>query len=359
MKVHSLKLLNGLKVVELASVLAGPSVGTFLAEQGARVIKIENPHTGGDPTRQWKTGLEDSKSSISAYYASANWGKEILFRDLKNPDHRAELQSELADTDILIHNFKPGDEAKFDLDYAALKSAFPKLIVAHVSGYEMDDSRPAFDIVLQAESGFMSINGTTESGPVKLPLPLVDILAAHHMKEALLLGLIRRTSTGTGCFVHVSLFDAAIASLTNVANNVLMGQMDPGPMGSLHPNIAPYGEMLVTSDGHSIVLAVGTDHQFESLCAALGSDPGFVKEFSTNKQRLKDRLRLGQELNRMAGQFSLDGLEKSLVQKKVPFGRIRSVKSVLKNLPEHYFLNEVMEGNETIRLRSSIFSIHT
>jgi len=351
------KILDGLRVIELASILAGPSVGTFLAEQGAHVTKIENPKTGGDPTRNWKTTAEDPTSTISAYYCSVNWGKDSLKIDLKDASGHAQLLSLLGSADVLIHNFKGGDDAKLQLDYASLKSQFPKLIVAHISGYEVSDTRPAFDLAIQAESGLLSINGTKESGPVKMPIAFVDILAAHQLKEAILLSLIQRGISEKGCYIHVSLFDAAVSCLTNIANNVLMGGMDPGLSSNLHANIAPYGEMLVSSDGHSIVLAVGTDHQFAELCSILGADEQFQNKFSTNLARLSERKYLGDELLRLSSKKTLSELETALVEHKVPFGRIKSVKHVLGQLPENYFLNQDIEGHPTKRIRSAVFSI--
>lgn len=350
-------LLKGIKVVELASILAGPSVGMFFAELGAEVIKVENPTTGGDATRTWKTALEDPKSSISAYYASINWGKKVLFIDLKSQEGKNQVKDLLKDADVLIYNFKAGDEIKLGFDYESLKSQFPRLIIGHISGYDLDDHRPAFDLVLQAETGFISINGNPETGPVKMPLPLIDIMAAHQIKEALLAGLVRRFTSGSGCYFHVSLFDSGVASLVNMANNVLMGGMDPGLTGSLHPNISPYGETLVSADGQSFIMAVGNDHQFKGLCISLNAPESIYEQYSTNIVRIRKRKDLDIQLNELASKVNSDELEKKMVENGVPFGRVRTVKQVVSNLPESYFLRERMEGNDTVRIRSAMFKI--
>lgn len=348
----------GISIVELASVLAGPSVGTFFAELGARVIKVENPTTGGDPTRQWKTEKEKPESGISAYYASANWGKEVLYLDLKKPHDYQHIKELIQAADILLMNFKPADERRYGLDYESLKIEFPSLIVGHINGFP-DDNRPAFDIVLQAETGLMSLNGQVGSAGLKWPLPIVDILAAHQLKEGILTALYQRQKTGKGSHVIVSLFDSAIASLFNVGTNVLMGDTDPRSLGELHPNIAPYGEMLLTGDQKRIVLAVGTDRQFASLCKILGADPTLVIDFSTNQDRVKRREELRKELQKLAGNFQFDDLCRALTHENVPFGRVKTVKSVLSELSEKYFLREKSGNVNTVRLRTAVFTIRS
>lgn len=347
--------LKGIKVVELASILAGPSVGMFFAELGAEVIKVENPRTGGDATRQWKTKYEDASSPVSAYYASINWGKKVEFLDLKSDEGKKRVFELLESADVLVYNYKAGDEVKLGMDYSSLKERFPKLIIGHISGYDLDDHRPAFDLVLQAETGFISINGSPQTGPVKMPLPLIDILAAHQLKEAMLAGLIRRYKTGKGGYFHVSLFDAGVATLVNMSNNVLMGGMDPGLTGSLHPNIAPYGETLRASDGKSFVLAVGTDEQFKGLCKSLNAPDEVMNRFSTNVIRVREREALDNALNTLAAEIPGAELATRMTDNSVPYGNVRSVKEVVEKLPERYFLREKTEGVNTVRIRSAMF----
>lgn len=347
--------LQGITVVELASVLAGPSVGTFLAELGATVIKVENPKTQGDTTRKWKTAGEDPNAAISSYYASANWNKQVVFLDLSDAGDRQQLHTHLASADILLENFKPGDALKFGLDYATLKPLYPKLITGHIQGFP-ESGRPAFDIVLQAETGYLSLNGAAPDG-LKWPLPIIDILAAHQLKEGLLVALLKRAQSGKGAFVSVSLYEAAVASLFNVAGNVLMGNADPVALGRLHPNISPYGETITSSDGTTIVLAVGTDQQFRELCVVLGLNEEFQKKFSTNSIRLAHRTELENMLRKNGSALPFNVLERKLIGHKVPFGRIRTVKEVLGIQPENAFLRETIENVNTVRMRTGIFSI--
>src|ERR1035437_2769189 len=176
-----------LKVVELAGVLAGPSVGLFFAELGAEVIKIENKKTGGDVTRSWKLPEEDKNSDVSAYFLSVNFLKKHLFLDLNAESDYKKCIAQIKNADIVIVNYKKGDDKKLKLDYATLKKINSKLIYASINGFSDTDERVAYDLILQAESGFMSVNGTPESGPLKMPVALIDIIAAHHLKEAILL----------------------------------------------------------------------------------------------------------------------------------------------------------------------------
>ncbi len=348
-------ILKGIKVIELASVLAGPSVGSFLAEMGATVIKVENPETDGDTTRKWKSAGEDQDSPVSAYYASANWGKESIFLNLKLDEDRTILSQLLSDADIILENFKPGDNTKFKLDYKTIKSLYPKIIVGHIQGFP-DSDRPAFDIVLQGETGFMSLNGSGPAG-LKWPLPIVDILAAHQLKEGILLALLQRQKTNCGAFVSVSLFDAAVASLFNIAGNVLMGDADPKSTGRLHANIAPYGETITTSDRITLVLAAGTDHQFQELCSILGVPEDIKARFSTNQKRLTHRTDLENTLQNHAKNFVFADLEHALIGSKVPFGMVKTVKEVINSLPANSFLGQMIEGVNTVRMRTGIFKI--
>ncbi len=346
---------NGVIVVELASVLAGPSVGSFFAEMGATVIKVENPKTQGDTTRKWKTPNEDPDAPVSSYYASANWKKQVVYLDLTQSRDIEKLHDYLKDATILLENFKPGDDIKFGLDYQSLKSLYPKLIVGHIQGFP-DNDRPAFDVVLQAESGYISLNGNGGEN-FKWPLPIVDILAAHQLKEGLLLALIQKQETHEGCFVSVSLFDAAISALHNIAGNVLMGNSNPTSLGRLHPNIAPYGETITSSDGITLVLAVGTDKQFTELCVVLCLSIDYQNKYSTNTQRVSDRTSMEIELRSKASAISFDVLQQELIARKIPFGRVKTVKEVLDSLPEDAFLCETIEGVDTVRMRTGIFKI--
>ncbi|MBA3970778.1 MAG: CoA transferase [Bacteroidetes bacterium] len=349
-----------LKVVELANVLAGPAVGMFFAELGADVIKIENRTTGGDVTRSWKLPSEDKTLNTSAYYASVNWNKKVRLLDIKNKDERAKVYELLRDADIVITNYKAGDAVKLGMDFDTLKKINPTLIYAHLSGFGEDSKRTAFDIVLQAETGYMFMNGTTESGPIKMPVALIDILAAHQLKEGILVALINRIKTGAGCKVTVSLFDAAVASLANQATNWLMAAHDPQPMGSLHPNIAPYGELFTTADQKLIVLAVGNDKQFKQLCAVLKLNTATANEkFISNTDRVRNRKELFEVLQTEIIKHSSDELMKELINADVPAGLIKSVKELLENKSCEKLILEEKDATGIIssRIKTSIFNI--
>ena len=349
------KPLSGLKVLELASVLAGPAVGTFLAELGASVIKIENPKTGGDVTRSWKLASEDPTSDSSAYFASVNYGKEHRFFDLKVKEDLAQVQQLASESDIIIANYRKGQAERFGLDYKTLRAQNPKLIYANITGFGPDESRPAFDVVLQAETGYMFMNGQPENEPTKMPVALIDVLAAHQLKEAILLALLNREKGGEGALVEVSLFDAAVSALTNQASNWLMNGHIPQRIGSLHPNIAPYGEILCTKDDKMIVLAVGSDAQFASLCNVLELD-GLVTDvrFSTNQQRIENRLVLNQLLQAKAGNVACGKLMDAFLAKNIPAGVVKNLKDVFESESAK---NLVVEDGQNKRVSQIAFKI--
>ena len=241
-------MLQDLRVLELASVLAGPSVGQFFAELGAEVIKIENLKTDGDITRTWK-GAGEQTDDRSAYFCAVNWGKKSVAVDLSTEIGRQLVQKIATKSDVVIASYKPGDAEKLGVSYEQLKKVNEKIIYGQVTGYGSDNDRVGYDAVIQAESGFMDLNGEKGGTPTKMPVALVDVLAGHHLKEGLLLALLKRERTGEGSFVEVSLIQTAISSLTNQATNWLVAGKVPSRAGSAHPNIAPYGESVLTKDG--------------------------------------------------------------------------------------------------------------
>lgn len=327
-------MLPNLLVVEIASVLAGPLCGMFFAELGARVIKVENARTKGDVTRSWRSAAESAEDDISAYFASANFGKESIALDFTNTEDMRLVLSIVSRADILLHNFKKGDDLKFGLSYEQCSVLNPKLIYAHISGYGSEDNRTGYDAVIQAESGFMSMNGEPGTPPTKLPVALMDILAAHHLKEGILLALLERAITGKGSHVHVSLMDAALASLANQATNYLMGGFVPQQSGSNHPNIAPYGTLFSTKDEKLILFAVGTDSQFSALCSLLGIDELARDEhYSTNKARVLNRSTLHKKLQAAIASHNATELMFQCQQQHIPAGVVNSMDEVM-NLPQ-------------------------
>lgn len=348
-----------LKVIELANVLAGPAVGLFFAELGADVIKIENKLTQGDVTRSWKIPTEDKNNPSSAYFASVNWNKKSIFVDLNIPEERQLVYELIKQADIVISNYKYGDDVKLQMDYESLRKINSQLIYAQISGFGNKSSRTAYDLILQAETGFMFMNGTPSSGPLKMPVALIDILAAHQLKEGILVALIKRMKTSKGSYVTASLEHSAVASLANQASNWLMAGHNHQPSGSLHPNIAPYGEIFITADTKSMVLAIGNDKQFNKLCELLNcihliSDA----KFTTNTQRVIHREELFENLQKSIKQKHSKILLKELIENDVPAGIIKSVKEVFENKSlSSMILEETDDNRISKRVKTAIFKI--
>lgn len=347
---------SNLVVIDLSTVLAGPSVGTFFAELGARVIKVENPKVP-DVTRSWKLGSEEPTSSVSAYFSSINYNKEYLQLDLKNNNDYQQFLELVAQADILLSNFKLGDDVKFNIQDSVLRAVNPRLICGKITGFGDESDRVAYDLILQAETGFMSMNGTAESGPVKMPVALIDVLAAHHLKEALLLALMERSKNGIAKTVTVSLYDAAVASLANQASNYLMEDKIPQRIGSLHPNIAPYGEIFETKDKALITFAIGSDVHFQKLCAflkitELSIDPKFV----SNVNRVQHRTALQTLLQDKLAHYSSDEVLSNMLENNVPCGKIKNLEEVFNdNSAKELIRSEQIEGKETKRVTSLAF----
>ncbi len=351
-----MKVLEGLKVIDASTVLAGPSVATFLAELGAKVTKFEHPKFG-DVTRSWRLSSESSASSVSAYFSSVNYLKNYEKLDLASEDGLNYFLAQLNDTDILITNFKKGDAEKFGIDDNKLLEINPRLIIAKINGYGEDSDRVAYDLILQAESGFMSMNGTPESGPVKMPVAFIDVLAAHHLKEGILLALYEREKSGKGKALSVSLYDAAVSSLVNQASNYLMLGHIPQRIGSLHPNIAPYGELFHTSDGATITFAIGSNSHFIKLCSTLGlTDLNNDNRFLDNQLRVKNRASLYQIIKSKIDSMESSSLLSQLEELNVPAGKVKNLEEVFSDESAQSLIREeLIDGVQTKRITSIVF----
>ncbi|MEM9919567.1 MAG: CoA transferase [Bacteroidota bacterium] len=352
--------MENLKVVELASVLAGPAVGMFFAELGASVTKVENRTTGGDVTRCWKAPGEDPQAAASAYYHSVNYHKTVWQKDLRDPSDRAEVKALIREADIVISNFKTSSAIKLGMDPESLRAENPRLIYAQLHAFGEGNDRPAFDIVLQAEAGFMYMTGEADRDPVRMPVALIDLLAAHQLKEGILLALLKRQQSGRGSYVSTSLLEAAIASLANQATNWLMAGHLPGRMGSQHPNIAPYGDVFYSKDGRPVVLAAGTERQFEGLCRCLGleglkDDPRFVD----NASRVRHREALRECLRPAFQHFDRRALMAAFQAEGVPAGSIRNMQEVFELPQAQRMILEQQEGEGYVsrRVRTVAFQI--
>lgn len=344
---------SNLKVIDLSTVLAGPSVGTFFSELGADVVKIEHPNHL-DVTRSWKLPSENEGDINSAYFSSVNYRKKYLRLDLKNEKDYSHFIELVSSADILLSNFKKGDAEKLKMTDSILRSLNPGLIHGKISGFGTESDRVAYDLILQAESGFMSMNGTAESGPVKMPVALIDVLAAHHLKEGLLISLLERSVSRKGQTVSVSLFDAAICSLTNQASNFLMEGKIAQRIGSLHPNIAPYGELFSTKDNRTITFAIGSDIHFSKLCNYLNLSTLINdKRFDSNPSRVKNRTVLSKILQKEILNQDCNALMNAMHKDFVPVGEIKSINTVLNTYDAQSLIrDEKMDDKQTRRITS-------
>lgn len=318
--------LAGVRVLELASVLAGPLAGTALAERGATVTKVERP-PHGDVTRTWRSEGETTGAE-SAYWMAANGGKHVVMQDLSSAEGRAWLEAELDRSDVLFENYKAADLARFGLEPEAVRRRWPRLVRVRLVGFPDAPDRLAYDVVVQAETGFMAVNGAVDGPPVRLPVALMDVLASHQMRTAALEGLLRRATTGQGCIATVSLEASGLSALANLATEWLVNGQIPTRRGSEHPHIAPYGDLLPCRDGF-VVLAVGTDRQFSGLCSVLGWPEGPTDpRFATNPARVRHRTALNAALAARSAERTLTDLGTALLAASVPAGRIRTLDDV-------------------------------
>ncbi|MEQ8483890.1 MAG: CaiB/BaiF CoA-transferase family protein [Pseudomonadales bacterium] len=323
--------LAGLRVIELASILAGPITGQFLAELGADVIKVENPATGGDPTRSWRLASEAEDADPCAYFSCANWGKRSIALNVATPSGRQVIHDLARRADVVIASYKPGDAARLGLDAEALRAVNPALIYAEISAYGDADPRPGFDAIIQAEAGFTHLNGEADGPPVKMPVALMDLLAAHQLKEGILLALLARLGGNGGRHVRVSLLDAGIASLANQASNYLVGGVVPRRMGSEHPNIVPYGAVYRLRDGRELVLAVGTERQWQRLTEAVGRpDLSAHADYAHNAARVRNRQALHETLARTFADLDAATARSRLEAGGVPFGFVNDMADVFR-----------------------------
>ena len=284
--------LAGLKVIELARILAGPWIGQTLADLGAEVIKVEAPQ--GDDTRRWGPPFvrdADGNEGDAAYFHCCNRGKRSVIADLRSAEDVALVRNLVADADVLIENFKVGGLAKYGLDYASLSALNPRLVYCSVTGFGQDGpyaKRAGYDAMIQAMGGLMSITGEADGPPQKVGVAIGDLCAGLYGVIAIQAALAMRERTGRGQQVDIALLDTMVALLANQNLNYLVSGKVPTRLGNAHPNIVPY-QVFAVRDGH-IMLAVGNDLQFDKLCSlldlpALASDP----RFASNAARVQHR----------------------------------------------------------------------
>jgi crotonobetainyl-CoA:carnitine CoA-transferase CaiB-like acyl-CoA transferase len=318
--------LTGLKVLELARVLAGPTTGQTLADLGADVIKVESPE--GDETRRWGPPFIDTEGEqAAAYFHSCNRGKRSIVADFAT-ERGCEIVKRLAArSDVLIENFKVGGLAKFGLDYASLSALNPRLVYCSVTGFGQTGpyaKRAGYDFLIQGMSGIMSITGEPDGSPQKAGVAIADLFTGLYGVIAIEAALIERERTGRGQHLDLSLFDSMSAMLANQAMNYLASGKSPKRMGNAHVNLAPY-QTLPVSDGWFIV-AVGNDGQFARLCVVLGLEPlAKDKRFATNPGRVVNRVALEAKLKAKTATWKRDALLAALEAAVVPAGPINTI----------------------------------
>ncbi|MEM8892118.1 MAG: CaiB/BaiF CoA-transferase family protein [Bacteroidota bacterium] len=323
------ELFSGVRVLELANVLAGPSVGMFFAELGADLIKVENVRTRGDVTRSWRLPTETKEGDISAYFTSINWGKKSVAVDLKEEAGREIVYQLVKEADMVISSYLPGKDKKLGVDAESLLKLKGDLVIGEISGYGPGVQKAAFDAIIQAEAGFIYMNGEREQ-TYKMPVALMDVMAGHQLKQAMLLAYIHKLKTGKGSVVHSSLLKSGISALVNQASNFLnIGHM-PEPIGSEHPNIVPYGTQYACKDGSKIILAIGNDAQFERLCKnCLGVE--VPESYKTNEQRVAKRAGVHKFLSQLISQESPITLLDKISQYKIPASSVRNMQEVFED----------------------------
>ena len=319
--------LDGIKVLDLTRVLAGPWATMTLGDLGAEIWKIEQPGAGDD-TRGW---MPPSVEGISTYYLGANRNKKSLAVDMGTAEGR-EIIVELArKADILVENFRPASLRKFKLTYEDLKAINPRLIVCSISGYgrghELEE-RPGYDFIIQAESGFMAITGEREGEPMRLGVAFIDLVTGMNAVQAVLAALYMRERSGEGQWLDIGLNDSALFLLANVASGYLNTGKEHGRYGNAHPSIAPY-QIFACSDGR-IAIAVGTEEQFRRFCRVIGlahlaDDP----RYAPNRKRTEHRDTLLPLLEQHFASLSLPALLADLRAASVPAGEVRSVGQAL------------------------------
>ncbi|MBI1619082.1 CaiB/BaiF CoA transferase family protein [Aquamicrobium zhengzhouense] len=321
--------LSGIRVIELARILAGPWAGQLLADLGADVIKVENPD-GGDDTRKWGPPFvqgADGENLSAAYYHATNRGKRSIAIDFATEEGAETIRKLVASADVLIENFKLGGLKKYGLDYESLRKINPKLVYCSITGFGQDGPyapRAGYDFVIQGMAGLMSITGEPGREPQKVGVAVTDIFTGLYSVIAIQAALRHAEQTGQGQHIDMALFDTQISVLANQNLNYLISGNSPHQMGNAHMNIAPY-EVVPVSDGH-IILAVGNDGQFQRFCKVTGLDDMAANpDFATNAARVTNRGPLRERIIATTSQWTRDDLLAELEKALVPASPINSI----------------------------------
>ncbi len=325
--------LQGLKVLDLTRILAGPTCTQLLADMGADVVKVERPGKGDD-TRSWGPpyleGAQGPIEGMSAYFMCANRNKRSIAVDMAS-EEGAELLRDLAgEADVVIENFRPGSLAKYGLDHQTLLKRYPHLVYCSISGFGQtgpNAHRPGYDLLAQGFGGIMSLTGEPDGEPMKVGVGIADIVCGFYAATAILAALRHRDAGGQGQYIDVSLIDTQISWLINEGVNYLTSGEAPIRRGNQHPNIVPY-QLFETADGPAIV-AVGNDGQFARFCAILGR-PDLAEDprYATNPARLENREELIALLSRLIAKMPRAGLLEAMEEAGVPGGAVNTVPEV-------------------------------
>ncbi|MDQ2878838.1 MAG: CoA transferase [Pseudomonadota bacterium] len=347
--------LAGLRVLELARILAGPWAGQTLADLGAEVTKVEAPE--GDDTRRWGPPFVENPDGThdAAYFRSANRGKSSVVLDFRTPEGQAEVRRLAASSDVLIENFKVGGLAKYGLDHASLSALNPRLIYCSITGFGQDGPyahRAGYDFIIQGMGGMMAITGEPEGAPQKMGVAISDLATGLYAVIAIQAALIQREKTGRGQHIDMALLDTMTGLLGNQAANYFATGETPPRMGNAHVNIAPYA-VFPSADGW-LILAVGNDGQFRRFCAVAGmeelaDDP----RFATNPARVANRAELTPIVEGITRRFDRDALLALLEQAGVPAGPINSVAQALTD-PQIAARGMVLRGERLDTVRTPI-----
>jgi len=323
--------LHGVRVLELARILAGPWAGQVLADLGADVIKVESPD--GDDTRTWGPPFVENAdgSNDAAYFHSTNRGKRSIAVDLATTDGQERVRRLAAEADVLLENFRVGGLAKFRLDYESLAALNPRLVYCSITGFGQNGpyaARPGYDFVIQGMSGIMDLTGEPNGEPQKIGVAFADIFTGLYSVIAIQAALRYREETGRGQHIDMALLDCMVGVLANQAQNFLSSGICPTRLGNRHPNIAPY-ETFPTSDGW-LILAVGNDRQFERCCDVLGmenlrNDP----RYRNNELRVSNRESLSEQVAAQTRRRERDDLLSAFERAGAPAGPINTVEQAL------------------------------
>lgn len=342
--------LDGLRILDLSRILAGPTATQLMGDLGADVIKVERPGPGDD-TRSWGPPFvpdaDGNDSDLSAYYLSANRNKRSIAIDLSTDEGVALVKRLAAISDVVIENYKPGDLARRGLGYDDIRKVKPDIVWCAISGFGQTGpyaSRTGYDFLIQAMGGIMSITGESDGRPLKVGLGIADVMCGMYATVGILAALRHRDRTGEGQYIDLSLYDAQVAWLINAATNHLVSGKVPGRIGNRHPNIAPY-QTFATADGE-IAVAVGNDRQFSRFCEAIGRPQLADDErFRLNRDRVGNIDALDALVSEALGADTAENWESRLIAAEIPAGRVATIGQVMAD--PHTLAREMVVPMET------------